>query len=70
MNPEVHERMHLHHKHHLKEHLTILIYIKDVPIVSLFVAAQNRLIKSYVKGLELNPMDNLYLKDVWIERGS
>jgi oligopeptide transport system substrate-binding protein len=36
----------------------------DVPIVPLFAAAQNRLIKPYVKGLKLNAMDILYLKNV------
>jgi oligopeptide transport system substrate-binding protein len=40
---------------------------EDVPIIPLFVAAQNRLIKPYVKGLELNPMDNLYLKNVYLD---
>jgi oligopeptide transport system substrate-binding protein len=40
----------------------------DVPMMPLFVAAQNRLIKPYVKGLKLNAMDNLYLKVVWMER--
>jgi oligopeptide transport system substrate-binding protein len=41
---------------------------EDVPIVPLFVAAQNVLIKPYVKGLRLNPMDILALKNVRIDR--
>ncbi|MFQ5673225.1 MAG: peptide ABC transporter substrate-binding protein [Nitrospinales bacterium] len=34
----------------------------DAPIVSLFVAPQNLLVKSYVKGLQINAMELLYLK--------
>ncbi len=40
---------------------------KDVPIMPLFIAAQNMLIKPYLKGLEINAMDLLYLKDVSVE---
>jgi oligopeptide transport system substrate-binding protein len=40
----------------------------DAPIMPLFISAQNVLVKPYVKGYMLNPMDILYLKDVRIER--
>ncbi len=40
----------------------------DAPIMPLFISAQNVLVKPYVKGYRLNPMDILYLKDVRIER--
>jgi len=39
----------------------------DAPIMPLFISAQNALVKPYVKGYMLNPMDILYLKDVKIE---
>lgn len=38
----------------------------EVPIMPLFIVAQNLLIKPYVKGLEINAMDILYLKKGWI----
>ncbi|HLB03318.1 MAG TPA: peptide ABC transporter substrate-binding protein, partial [Nitrospiria bacterium] len=37
---------------------------KDVAIMPLFAAVQNTLIKPYVKGLELNAMELLYLKNI------
>lgn len=40
---------------------------QEVAIIPLFVAAQNVLIKPYVKGLALNAMEILYLKDVRLE---
>ena len=43
---------------------------EDVPIMPLFIAAQNMLIKPYIKGLEINAMDLLYLKNVSIDQGS
>ncbi len=39
---------------------------KDAPIISLFTTAQNMLVKPYVKGLETNAMELLYLKKVRI----
>ncbi len=39
---------------------------EDVPIMPLFFAAQNVLVREYVKGLSVNPMDLLYLKRVEI----
>jgi oligopeptide transport system substrate-binding protein len=42
---------------------------QDVPIMSLFIAQQNLRVKSYVKGLKLNAMELLYLKQVWLNRG-
>lgn len=45
-----------------------LLTEEAVPIIPLFAAAQNRLVKPYVRGLHLNAMDILYLKDVWIQR--
>jgi oligopeptide transport system substrate-binding protein len=40
---------------------------EEVPIMPLFIAAQNMLIKPYLKGLEINAMDLLYLKTVSVE---
>lgn len=37
---------------------------EEVPIIPLFVAAQNMLLKPYVRGFEVNAMDILYLKRV------
>lgn len=39
----------------------------EAPIVSLFIQAQNRLVKPYVRGLQLNAMEMLYLKYVALE---
>jgi oligopeptide transport system substrate-binding protein len=39
----------------------------DTPIISLFGLTQNRLIKPYVKGLEANSMEILYLKKISFE---
>jgi oligopeptide transport system substrate-binding protein len=41
----------------------------EVPIMPLFIEQQNVLIKPYVKGLKLNAMELLYLKQVWIDKG-
>ena len=40
----------------------------DVPMVPLFVSAQNLLVKPYVKGLEMNAMELMYLKKVQLSR--
>ena len=37
-------------------------------MVPLFVSAQNLLVKSYVKGLEMNAMELMYLKKVQLSR--
>ena len=42
----------------------ILLTETDSAIISLFVAAQNVLVKPYVQGLGLNAMEWLYLKRV------
>lgn len=39
-----------------------ILTMTDAPIVSLFITAQNLLVKSHVEGLEINPMELLYLK--------
>ena len=41
---------------------------KDVPIISLFMEAQNILLKPYVKGYHINAMGNTILKDVEIRQ--
>lgn len=41
---------------------------EDVPIMPLFIASQNILIKPYVKGFMANAMDILYLKNIRIEK--
>lgn len=38
---------------------------KDVPMISLFFSAQNVLVKPCAKGVTLNPMDIMYLKDAF-----
>ena len=40
---------------------------QDVPIMPLFIAVQNLLVKPYVQGLKLNEMELLYLKQVQLE---
>ena len=37
-------------------------------MVPLFVSAQNLLVKPYVKGLEMNAMELMYLKKVQLSR--
>jgi oligopeptide transport system substrate-binding protein len=44
----------------------ILLTETDSAIISLFVAAQNVLVKPHVKNLGLNAMEWLYLKRVWL----
>jgi oligopeptide transport system substrate-binding protein len=39
----------------------------DTPIISLFGLTQNILIKPYVKGLEVNSMEILYLKKIKLQ---
>ena len=41
---------------------------EEALIMPLFIVTQNLLVKPYVKGLEINAMDILYLKKVHIER--
>lgn len=41
---------------------------EDVPIMPLFITAQNLLIKPYIKGMDINAMELLYLKRVSIEQ--
>ena len=41
---------------------------EDVPIMPLFVASQNLLVKKYIKGFKPNAMDILYLKKVAVEK--
>ena len=40
----------------------------DTPMIPLFMTTQNLLIKSYVKGFEINPMELMYLKKVKLEK--
>ena len=46
----------------------VLLTETDVPIIPLFVSAQNLLVKPYIKGLKTNAMELLYLKRIWIQR--
>ncbi len=40
----------------------------EAPIISLFITAQNQLVKPYVRGLKLNAMELLYLKYATLEK--
>jgi ABC-type transport system substrate-binding protein len=48
----------------LYDEAQILLTETDSAIISLFVAAQNVLVKPYVQNLDLNAMEWLYLKRV------
>jgi oligopeptide transport system substrate-binding protein len=45
-----------------------LLTEKEVPMIPLFVSAQNLLVKPYVKGFETNAMELLYLKRIRLEK--
>ncbi|MEK9627493.1 MAG: peptide ABC transporter substrate-binding protein [Nitrospinota bacterium] len=47
----------------------VLLTETDVPMVPLFVTAQNLLVKPHVRGLKTNAMELLYLKRIRIEKG-
>ena len=42
----------------------------EVPMIPLFVSAQNLLVKPYIRGLKTNAMELLYLKRIRIEKAS
>jgi oligopeptide transport system substrate-binding protein len=46
----------------------VLLTETEVPMIPLFVSAQNLLVKPYIKGLKTNAMELLYLKRIRIER--
>ena len=46
----------------------ILLTEQEVPMIPLFVSAQNLLVKPYVQGLENNAMELLYLKRIRLEK--
>ncbi len=46
----------------------ILLTEKEVPMIPLFVSAQNLLVKPYVQGLKNNAMELLYLKRIWLQK--
>ena len=46
----------------------ILITEKEVPMIPLFVSAQNLLVKPYVQGLKNNAMELLYLKRIHLQK--
>ena len=46
----------------------VLLTEEEVPMIPLFVSAQNLLIKPYIQGLENNAMELLYLKRIWLEQ--
>ncbi len=46
----------------------VLLTETEVPMIPLFITAQNLLVKPYVRGLETNAMELLYLKRIRIER--
>lgn len=51
----------------LCDHAQKLLLEEATAIIPLYFYAQNWLIKPYVKGLEINPMELLYLDSVWID---
>lgn len=51
----------------LYDEAQVLLTETEVPIVPLFIHAQNRLVKPYVKGMQLNAMEILSLKSVELE---
>ena len=48
----------------------ILLTETEVPMIPLFVSAQNILVKPYIRGLKTNAMELLYLKRIEIDQGS
>jgi len=52
------------HRQQIYDQAQRILTEQDVPIVPLFVAAQNMLQRISIKGLALNPLDVLYLKNV------
>ena len=48
----------------------ILLTEKEVPMIPLFVSAQNLLVKPYVQGLKNNAMELLYLKRIQIQKAN
>jgi oligopeptide transport system substrate-binding protein len=42
----------------------------DAAMIPLFISMQNMLIKPYVKGLELNSMEMLYLKRIHLDKAA
>ena len=46
----------------------VLLTEEEVPMIPLFVSAQNLLIKPYIQGLENNAMELLYLKRIWLKQ--
>ncbi|MBI4042656.1 MAG: peptide ABC transporter substrate-binding protein [Deltaproteobacteria bacterium] len=43
---------------------------EEVPILPIYVYTTQKLIKPYVKGFQLNPLDEYYLDTIWVEAGS
>jgi oligopeptide transport system substrate-binding protein len=58
------------HRQALYDEAQRILIEEEVPIMPLFIAAQNMLIKPYLKGLQINAMDLLYLKTVSIDVNS
>ena len=48
----------------------VLLTEIEVPMIPLFVSAQNLLVKPYIRGLKTNAMELLYLKRIRIEKAS
>ena len=48
----------------------VLLTETEVPMIPLFVSAQNLLVKPYIRGLKTNAMELLYLKRIRIEEAS
>ena len=46
----------------------VLLTETEVPMIPLFVSAQNLLVKPYIKGLKTNAMELLYLKKIRSEK--
>ena len=48
------------------DELQTILTETEVPMIPLFVSAQNLMIKPYVRGLETNSLELMYLKRVWL----
>ena len=48
----------------------ILLTEREVPMIPLFVSAQNLLVKPYIQGLKTNAMELLYLKRIQIQKAN
>ena len=70
--PQIHivARLDLEERKKIYDEAQSLLTESEVPMIPLFINAQNLLVKSYVRGLKTNAMELLYLKKIRLERQS